>query len=800
MAFLGDLLIRLKADSADFVNDLGKAANQTERFMRDVQRSFTSVNGALAALGASVSVAGGVLAMRSTLEGAENTYKLSQKIGMAVEDLSRFEYAAKLSDLSNEALTTGIKKLSTAMVEAASGSKEAKGAFAAMGVSIYDANGNLKSSQEVMLALAERFSTMSGSAEKSALAVKLFGKSGLDLIPFLNQGRAGIEALMAEADKLGIVWSTQTAKSAEEFNDNLKRLSENTRGLLVQLAGGLLPLMLDVQKRYLDAATATGSFNSKLKETFAQQNKMEEWAEGVAKGVAIFLDNLVELRRAIIDIATPFERLGRNIYNFGAAMSIVYAPNLGWQERVDALVRLRDESEAYFKSLDDRLKNNKKVAPGETYEAQVAKYFADRRRRRDLEAIYGPPGDPAGDAKKFTPDLSLLKPKGLTEEQELKMFLNALQSLEKQYFNLTNAGQVAITTYETEKGSLRELTETHKKELIEKARQIEAYKTAQEMRKQAIEGYEQEARALDKIKNLLQEYRQANRDTLGQMKFDKSLIGLSEFEKQKAQAMREIDLELKRRAEEIPQGEDGMMASSMEALLRLKEEAEKQKRAVLQSLEERRAAERDWLTGVREGLYTYIDMATNAAQQVSNAISNGFRAAEDALVKFVRTGKLDFKSFADSVINDIIRIYVRQQILAPFAQMMGGGAPGYGGGIFGGGGGLFGGGNFLSNLFGGRELFANPIAAIGMQGFASGTDYVTHDQVAKIHQGEAIIPAHENMRGRRQEPSMVVNADLRGADVAAVQRLEAFVMRMHATLEQRAIDAVFSEQLKGNRV
>ena len=63
---------------------------------------------------------------------------------------------------------------------------------------------------------------MEDGAGKTALAIKLFGKSGADLIPLLNQGRAGIKELTDEAAKLGIVISTETAAKAEQFNDTLK--------------------------------------------------------------------------------------------------------------------------------------------------------------------------------------------------------------------------------------------------------------------------------------------------------------------------------------------------------------------------------------------------------------------------------------------------------------------------------------------------------------------------------------------------------------------------------------------------
>lgn len=93
--------------------------------------------------------------------------------------------------------------------------------------------------------------------------------------------------------------------------------------------------------------------------------------------------------------------------------------------------------------------------------------------------------------------------------------------------------------------------------------------------------------------------------------------------------------------------------------------------------------ETDWMRGTKETFRDYIDHATNAAEQSAMLFGNAFKNMEDGLVEFVRTGKLDFRSFADSVVADLIRIQVRQA-LAGFANVSGLAA--FFGGLGGGGG------------------------------------------------------------------------------------------------------------------
>lgn len=109
----------------------------------------------------------------------------------------------------------------------------------------------------------------------------------------------------------------------------------------------------------------------------------------------------------------------------------------------------------------------------------------------------------------------------------------------------------------------------------------------------------------------------------------------------------------------------------------------------------------DWTAGAQRGLMRYQDTALNMAQNVENAVVNAFQSMEDALVNFVKTGKLDFKSLADSIITDLIRIQVRQMMVAAI-----GGAGGSGGGLFGS---ILGG---ALSLFGG----GGPNAASGLAG------------------------------------------------------------------------------------
>ena len=220
------------------------------------------VKGLLAGLGVSLSVAGFAAMIKSAIDAADQLNKLSQKIGISVEALSTLRFAAQLSDVSLETLQKGIKGLSQNIAEANTGIGDGAQVFEALGVSVKNADGSMKSTEAVLLQVADVFANLEDGAVKTALAVKLFGKSGMDMIPFLNQGAAGINQLTAEAERLGLKLTTETARSAEAFNDNLTALKASSSSLGIALARDFLPELTNITNAMREAANEAGTLKA----------------------------------------------------------------------------------------------------------------------------------------------------------------------------------------------------------------------------------------------------------------------------------------------------------------------------------------------------------------------------------------------------------------------------------------------------------------------------------------------------------------------------------------------------------
>lgn len=251
-ARIGALHVMLGLDSAEFTAGLNKANSGLDKFAKGAKIGLAAVAVAAAAAGTALAVA-----VKGAIDNADEMSKTAQKVGVTTEALSRLNYAAGLSDVTLEQLSKGLGRLTQSMSQIAQGmAGPAKMAFDALGISAMDASGHLRSSDDVLADVAERFARMEDGATKTALAIALFGRSGADLIPMLNMGKSGLADLATEADRLGITLSTSTGRSAEAFNDSLTRLQSVFAGVINRIMVGILPALDEFSAKISDPAFA----------------------------------------------------------------------------------------------------------------------------------------------------------------------------------------------------------------------------------------------------------------------------------------------------------------------------------------------------------------------------------------------------------------------------------------------------------------------------------------------------------------------------------------------------------------
>ncbi|ARQ01882.1 hypothetical protein CAK95_24380 [Pseudorhodoplanes sinuspersici] len=240
---------------------MGADTAALDKGLKDAQGSLSRFAGSMKSVGlvmagAFAGVAGGVAAaVKSSLNEADKLGKIAQSVGVPVKELSKLKYAADLSDISLESLSTSMVRLSKSMSEVAGGAKgPASEAFRALGISVRNTDGTMKTSSQIMSEVADKFAGYSDGANKTALAVALFGRAGAAMIPMLNGGSAALEEAKREAEELGLVIDSKTSKAAEEFNDNLTRLGKVGAGVTTQFAAHLAPSLAQVSTEMVKVA------------------------------------------------------------------------------------------------------------------------------------------------------------------------------------------------------------------------------------------------------------------------------------------------------------------------------------------------------------------------------------------------------------------------------------------------------------------------------------------------------------------------------------------------------------------
>jgi hypothetical protein len=239
MSQIGDLTVKIGADTSGLTKGVDDAKKKVDEFdSSTVGASFSLKAFAAAAVAAAAATA---LVVKRAIDAADAFNDLAERTGISVTVLSRLEYAAKFADVSLGELQSGIVMLTRNMNMASQGTGEAGDALRLLGVRFQNADGSLRASDEVLLDIAEKFSQMRDGANKTALAMDIFGRSGAQIIPLLNQGRDGIQSFGDELQKFGGVITPEAAAQAGIFNDNLDRLKAAAAGAANQMAQSLLP-------------------------------------------------------------------------------------------------------------------------------------------------------------------------------------------------------------------------------------------------------------------------------------------------------------------------------------------------------------------------------------------------------------------------------------------------------------------------------------------------------------------------------------------------------------------------------
>lgn len=723
------------------LNLLSKAANDAFVRMEDATSRLGMLGSVLGRLGPAGLIVGASVAALGygmhqlvvpVAEVGEELNKLSQKTAVSVEALSALLYASELSDVSAESLTKALKFLSTAMFDAKVKGGEGSAALKAFGVSALDAQGQIRPTEQVLLDLAEKFAAMPDSAEKAALAVKLFGKNGLDMIPMLNQGRDGLTEMMEEAKRLGLVMSADAARAAEEFNDNMKRLHAVNEGVQRQIGSALLPILADLTEQMFLAKTEAGGFTSELQAITHNRQQVLSFLEEVATGLGFIAESAVLAKRVISQPFDSLQVVAKDVETWIKTDMLRSMKSMGYDEtQINAeIAKLQAARDRFVEAANDRLTH---LTDNPGYVNKIEKFFDEQRRTVRVmgQKFVLETAEQAAQVQKiydeFLPKMPRKPPSGL----DLSGFEKNNEGLQF----LKQLEQRALRVTQGEGAELRaRALELERKGYAGVVKEAEKYIDAierMEKQKEADKKFEEYEKELQKVHQITENYIGNNRLKQEELQLKRQLLDVGEVERAALQTrfdMEKAAVMALRQAEQIndPSLKAEAIAAINDALARQLPIVEELARANVEY-------QRSFDYGLRSSLRTYIEDATNAAKQAERAVTGAFKSMEDAMVQFVTTGKVDFNSLANSIIADLVRIQIQKMITLPLAGWMSGLN------LFGGSGGNGLGGAFpagATDLMSGGTMVAHTGGLIGSDVLATRSVGLQHfDGAQRFHTG-----------------------------------------------------------------
>jgi len=719
---MADTTLSLGVDSSGVrsaTEDLGKfarAGDKAETSTTKIEAAFKKQQKAAEDFGKSVGLAvaavgaaaiGGIVAIDKLIKSIGEYQDLADKTGADPAGLASIQTAADVAGVSIDQIATATARLSERLAKVDDDSKGAGKALAAIGIEVNKFKA-LRPDEQYK-AIATALDGYADGAGKVAVATALFGRGGE------NQLRA-LKELAGQTEENNGLTNEQIAL-ADEYADASARL-QSQLGLLAQKAA-------------IEAAPALLALQTALIESISEVIGLDRATGNLAtnSGVADFAEAAVRALGLVVDagdgVARVFRVVGTTIGGVAAAAAALASGNLRQAQSISADLSRQVDSilsaEQFSARLDRAIAAGKKNKPsaavkpavdtskfvntprGRTAKAGRADNTEAAQLAADVDAIKSAYEQQANAFKNAESVLEALRSSGLVQDREYfaakRQFIERNADAQIAELDAENQRFAASTATGSERIRLdKQIAENKSKIAI-----IEA-DTSAKVTVLTI----QQADALTKVARAYEQAEAAAQGYLDTLRLDQQRkldsFGQSDTEQRRRsdiQAVQDKYQQQRQRLEE--QNRDGSISQEyyLQELARI-QRYQSQALALTDSYYQQEAAKRaDAGLGAEKALQDYYDQTKNVYSDIQGAVTDAFKGAEDALVKFAQTGKLSFSDLANSILSDLARIAIRQSITGPLANA-----------IFGGGGGGF--ASVLGSVFGAGKADGGSVSAGGL--------------------------------------------------------------------------------------
>lgn len=274
LAATGAVLTAFAKNSTDHLQDVALEARKMAREtgLSEVEASkLLAVTKRLGLDAAEASATFGIFSKKivesgdATSETAQKQAELQNKIkGARIEITQTTEEMRKNGDKSGE-LKNKIESLNIQIQGWEKSLNEVQDPLKKIGIETKNADGSVRAFDQILLDVADKFKTMPDGVDKTALSMQLFGRSGKELIPILNQGRQGILELEAQAEKLGLTLNAQNFDTVSKYIESQKQLKASTEAVRLQVGLLTAPILTEFNNKLAETTLAVLNADGRFK-------------------------------------------------------------------------------------------------------------------------------------------------------------------------------------------------------------------------------------------------------------------------------------------------------------------------------------------------------------------------------------------------------------------------------------------------------------------------------------------------------------------------------------------------------
>lgn len=592
------------------------------------------------------------------LEYGDRIDEIANRLQISAEKFQEITFAAKFTGVSEEDIQNGLARLAKGINEAqVEGSRMAQ-LFDAMGVSTKNADGSLRETAATLRDVQDFFKQSSDATGEMALAMELFGKSGVKFMEFLNLGSQGMDEFAQRARDMGLILSNETVANVAAFQDNLDQLKLVMSVVGAEIVSTLLPAVVELGNwvvkltaEYRENGGQAGALadvidflsgSLKLAMGFAKAagNAFDGFKLIVGQAInaiLVVIDQFVNNVRTAIEVVSSLMSLdisgAMNAANRGIS---TYFENFkkgaagaqaSWDEfsgkaiissaQTAKKVNANLQTIGNFTPVPGAFSGQNpwaKAVPQQVQASEVlGKVNAPKAPTPKPARVGGGGGarsSGGGGGGKSEAQQAIEEAKR-AQEQLNDMFADAMLGYEQTLFMLGKEGEASRALWETEKGRYSELNPLQKQELIAKA--------------QLVDLKQKEAEAQENFKRLTED----NAQYLSDLEFQATLIGKSREEQELMNLARQLELELQAQSLGMTQQQiEALRAQNAEIVktTATNQTLESSMRGQIQVMDSIRSnfsgALTDWLSGTKSFKDAFLGALDSINQRILQMISD----------------------------------------------------------------------------------------------------------------------------------------------------------------------------------